>query len=403
MQYFLSILLMFLSATLAACAGTPERPARATAGPVIKAVPKTVVKPPPQTEVTLSPLLTHAPPVASNENPPALQNNAVQPAVPGNAHVALLLPLKSPAFGAAADVVRQGFMAGASVQSGALPVIVYPSSSESEDIVATYRQATQAGASIVVGPLTRSGVSALAASVQVNVPTLALNQPEQNMAFPAQLYVFGLAADLEARQMAHVAYDEGNRRAAVIASDNMLSKRIQQAFSEEWAILGGTFRQLIFNGNNSTDVRDELARLDPEAVFLAMDSRDARILKPFLDQELPTYATSQIYAGSSSLQKYHDLNGVQFIDMPWLLQPDHIAVMVYPRPQIPLAADMERLYALGIDAWRLALQLRSTAPGVPFSLDGVTGRLTLDVRTHQIGREGARAEFSNGEALLLAQ
>ena len=121
------------------------------------------------------------------------------------AHIALLLPLKSPAFGRAAEVVRQGFMAGASVQPGTLPITVYPSGGETSDIVSTYRQATQAGARIVVGPLTRNGVSALAASTEVSVPTLALNLPEQNIEFPPQLYVFGLAADLEARQMARTA------------------------------------------------------------------------------------------------------------------------------------------------------------------------------------------------------
>jgi outer membrane PBP1 activator LpoA protein len=41
------------------------------------------------------------------------------------------------------------------------------------------------------------------------------------------------------------------------------------------------------------------------------------------------------------------------------------------------------------------------SPGFTFSLDGVTGQLMLDVRSHQINREGVRAEFSDGEAILL--
>ena len=188
----------------------------------------------------------------------------------------------------------------------------------------------------------------------------------------------------------------------MIASDNMLSKRIQQAFADEWSRLGGnTAKLLSFTGVNPTEVRDALRRQSPDVVFLAMNSRDARFLNPFLKSDLPTYATSQIYAGSGNLQKYHDLNGVQFVDMPWLLQPDHLAVMVYPRPQSSLTADMERLYALGIDAWRLAQQLQGSTVGSPFSLDGVTGQLSLDVRSHEIRRDGLRAEFSYGEAILL--
>jgi outer membrane PBP1 activator LpoA protein len=38
---------------------------------------------------------------------------------------------------------------------------------------------------------------------------------------------------------------------------------------------------------------------------------------------------------------------------------------------------------------------------VSFSLDGVTGQLTLDVRTNLINREQVRAEFGAGVALLL--
>ncbi len=360
-------------------------------------------KPAPQAEVTLSALTISASPAAVDVDAPSLKLEAASPATAANAHIALLLPLKSPAFGRAAEVVKQGFMAGASLQSGALPVTVYPSGSETDDIVATYLQATQAGASVVVGPLTRNGVSALAASTLVSVPTLALNLPEQGGEYPSQLYVFGLAADVEARQMARTAFSEGGREAVVIASDNTLSKRIQQAFTEEWRALGGyAVRHLVFTGSNPTEVRDALRRLTPNVVFLAMDSRDARFLNPFLKSDLPTYATSQIYAGSGSLQKYHDLNGIQFVDMPWLLQPDHLAVMVYPRSESFLTADLERLYALGIDAWRLALQLQSTPPGMSFTLDGVTGQLTLDVRTHQIKRDGLRAKFSEGEAILSA-
>ena len=418
MQRFLSFLLILFAVTLGACTGVPAKPAGVESLPVAKAKPAPPADAPHQAEVTLVPLARSEPPAAlgvdlpilqldnkpgaaRNAQLPILQLDAVSTAVAGHAHVALLLPLKSPAFGRAAEVVKQGFMAGASVQPGVLPVTVYPTSDQTDDIVSTYRQATQAGASVVVGPLTRNGVSALAASAQVSVPTLALNLPEQNIEFPPQLYVFGLAADVEARQMARIAFGEGRRSAAVIASGNLLSKRIQQAFDEEWSALGGSARNLFFNGSNATDVRDELGRRAPDVLFLAMDSRDGRLLTPFLNHDLPTYATSQIYAGSGILQKYHDLNGVQFIDIPWLLQPDHLAVMVYPRPEEALSADMERLYALGIDAWRLALQLQTAPPGYSFSLDGVTGQLMLDVRSHQIKREGVRAEFSDGEATLL--
>ena len=56
-----------------------------------------------------------------------------------------------------------------------------------------------------------------------------------------------------------------------------------------------------------------------------------------------------------------DLADVRFVDMPWLLQPDHPAVMVYPRPDCARADDLERFYALGIDAFRVAQECCSRA------------------------------------------
>ena len=90
-----------------------------------------------------------------------------------------------------------------------------------------------------------------------------------------------------------------------------------------------------------------------------------------------------------------DVN-VTFVDMPWLIEPDHPAVMGYPRPD-PGSAEFERLYALGIDAWRIAKMLLAGERSL--KLDGVTGELTLGPggiidRTLRAGR------FIDGKARL---
>ena len=73
----------------------------------------------------------------------------------------------------------------------------------------------------------------------------------------------------------------------------------------------------------------------------------------------------------------NELDGVRLLDLPWQVQRDHPAVMVYPHPVQAGTADMERLYALGIDAYRVAREI-SRKPAGRFSIDGVTGRLTVD-------------------------
>jgi len=110
-----------------------------------------------------------------------------------------------------------------------------------------------------------------------------------------------------------------------------------------------------------------------DMTFLALDARQARTVRPYLEP-ITVYASSQIYTGEGSAATT-DLAGVTFVDMPWLLQRDHPAVMVYPRQEFKGEPDLERLYALGIDAWRIGQAL--LAKQADLTLDGVTGKLTL--------------------------
>jgi outer membrane PBP1 activator LpoA protein len=131
-------------------------------------------------------------------------------------------------------------------------------------------------------------------------------------------------------------------------------------------------------------------------VFLAADREQARMARPFFNNNIAVFATSQVNSGRDDSRANADLNGIRFVEMPWLVQPDHPAVMVYPRPE-GLAADQERFYALGIDAFRVAAALLKGARSL--SLDGVTGRLTL--YDNHVAREPVQAVFRNGAGVTL--
>ena len=261
-------------------------------------------------------------------------------------HIALLLPLKSAAFGRAAEVVQQGFMAAANNQPLPMPIRVYESSDESKDITALYQRAIANGARAVAGPLTRDGVAALAASPGISVPTLALNTGEAKDA--DNLYFFGLSAEAEARQAAQLAAAAGLLSASIVSTDTPLSMRLSQAFAEEWGKLGGSIAaKILYHGD--PQVLADLPEEPGNMVFLAADTKAARMIHPYLSTALPVYATSQLFNGNTDTLTNYDLNNTRFVDMPWLLQADHPAVMIYPRANPPLEPDMERLYALGID------------------------------------------------------
>ena len=323
-----------------------------------------------------------------------------EPIAPGSEkpvpHIALLLPLKSAIFKPAADAVQQGFQAAANLEMQLperLPVRVYGCFDENKDIVALYRQAVASGARAVVGPLTRSGVSTLAAEQNIPVPTLALNVVEDKPAGP--LYFFGMAAEAEARQVAQLAIQQGFRQAFTITTHAQLSKRLQFAFEEEWNDLGGALlNEIEFDGDPA--VFAGITDMPDTAVFFAVDAEKALLIRPYLPNKLPIYGTSQIFVGNGNTLTNYDLNGVRFVDMPWLLQPDHPAVMVYPRPEQPLSADNERLYALGIDAFRLIQLLLADKVDDALPMDGVSGHIKLD--GHVFQRVPIPAVFVQGYA-----
>jgi hypothetical protein len=338
---------------------------------------------------------TDAAPASAVKASPDSTGKASPPTEKPAPHIALLLPLKSTAFGKAAEAVRQGFLAAANGQQTVLPVRVYESAEESTDIIALYQQAVANGASAVAGPLTRSGVAALAGYPGITVPTLALNLTEAKGA--DKLYFFSLTAEMEARQIAQLAASTGLHYASIVSSGTPLSKRLSQAFAEEWKRQGGLIAKEILYREDPAVLAD-LPVEEASMVFLAADAETSHLIRPYIDFSVPVYSTSQAFNGNANSLINIDLNGVRFIDMPWLLQPDHPAVMIYPRSNPPLEPDMERLYALGIDAFRLLQIMLENSFRASLPLDGVTGRIRLNSH-RQFQREGIPAQFWQGRGL----
>jgi len=247
----------------------------------------------------------------------------------------------------------------------------------------------------VVGPLTRNGVSALAAWQDIPVPTLALNIVEGQ--FAPQLYFFGMAVETEARQVAQLAKQQGLHQAIIITTHTQLSQRLQSAFEEEWANQDkGILREIEYNDDPT--VFADIANIADTMVFLATGAEKARLIRPYLPNKLPIYATSQIFVGNDNTLTNYDLNGIHFVDMPWLLQPDHPAVMIYPRANPPLSADRERLYALGIDSFRLIQLMLAGKINSALPLDGVSGQIQLN--GHNFQHMGIQAVIAQGHAQL---
>lgn len=290
--------------------------------------------------------------------------------------MALLLPLRDDALRTPAEAVRRGFVAAAGIGE-AIPFRVYATRGDAEDALRVYGEAVAAGARVVVGPLARNQVTALCRRGEISAPTLSLSLPDlAPEEYPTHLTAFGLSVEEEVRQVADLAWKDGRRRALVVVAATPFAKRIAAAFAPYWQSLGGSIagELSVMPGREAALASREDGGAD--MLFFATGAIEARLARPYLPR-LPAYATSHAFAGRLRDVGQVDLAGVNFVDMPWLLAPDHPAVMVYPRSQPAQSVELERLYALGIDAQRLATLLWRGRLEPGFTLDGVTGRLRL--------------------------
>ena len=342
--------------------------------------------------------LTGAPTVPESRPASAIPS---QPYPSGRPHVALILPTASPTLGRLAETVRQGFAAAAEAAGReTYPVIATAIDNEQAALVTSCATAQSAGAILIVGGLTRDGAALLAQSGCARVPILALNEPPPGTDAPANVFTVSLSLEQEARQAALLAVAEGRHTAVVIHSPSPLSRRVQEAFEREWTRAAGEIRgRLVFSGSieDAPIVRDRLAGVNADMVFLALEPPEARAVRPYVSGMLPVYATSMSINPRAEAIVNVDLQGVRYVEMPWFIQPDHPAVMIYPQPKSALSVEQERLYAFGIDAFRIAMVLLRGDRKAP--LDGVTARIQLE--GNHFARTMNSAEVDGGKVIPL--
>ena len=154
-------------------------------------------------------------------------------------HIALLLPVDSSTFRRHAEALRDGFLAASQLPDPpTLPIRVYPVGEDPKQAVASYQQAVNTGARLVVGPLVRAAASAVAAG-EIRVPTLLLNAPDGLLPYRTNLYVISLQIEAEAQQAAQLAYSEGRRSAYTVVGEGIVLRRVHQAFVDAFTKLGG--------------------------------------------------------------------------------------------------------------------------------------------------------------------
>jgi outer membrane PBP1 activator LpoA protein len=342
---------------------------------------------------------------------PAAQGAQAAPSTPaappttGTVRIALLLPLRSPSLGAAAESVRAGFMAGVERDGAGFETDVVPTGDDPAETLDAYTRAA-ASHDLVVGPLARPAVDALLASAKVTRPTILLNHPERATELPGLTLEAGLSLEDEARQVADwAAREHPNGRALILSGNAAWAQRVTAAFEARWSELGHTSQRASLPSSDGRVEPSAVAMLKtrlevdaPDLLFSALDLPELRQVRAQTGSAIPCYGGGSDNPGRTPGMGRPELNGLRLVDVPWLIQPDNPTVMVYPRPtdsEQPLY--MNRLYALGIDAFLVAHEL-ALHPGAAFRIDGVTGRLSVDAAAQRprLLRREAAAVYHDG-------
>jgi len=335
--------------------------------------------------------------------------------------IALLLPLRSAALGSAAEAVRAGFAAAYQREPEGISVDLIRTGDLPRQALAGYR-AAGAHYDIVVGPLSRTAAMAVAQEGAVDKPTVVLNALDSAESgappLPPKMLAIGLSLEEEARQAADWAGAEADAgKAYVVFTRASWERRAAQAFTAQWRRLGREAEPVevgvvggYLDWKPLLQLRKRVRGDHAAVLFAALDASQARQLREAVGAGIPLYGTSQlnpfVLAERDGARRIDELDGAHLVDLPWQLQADHPAVMIYPRPVTDADkepnADMARLYALGIDAYRVAREIAGGHQA--FELDGVTGKLSV-----RFGRAGAhferreqRAVYHDGVAVPVA-
>lgn len=348
--------------------------------------------------------------------------------------IALLLPQEGP-LASVARALRDGFLAAhyQAQQAGQNPpAIQLYDSSHLSSLDDFYRQAQADGVQLVVGPLEKPLVKQMSDREQLPITTLALNYSDAGQEGPAQLFQFGLAAEDEAREVARRAWGDGMRRAVALVPRGEWGDRVLNAFRQSWEQSGGSLiaaehvdqpvelaqqiadlfqlrqsesRAKRLQGTLGTQVAAQPSRRqDVDFIFLAATPQQAQQIKPTLAfqyaGDVPVYATSHLFTGSNNQAQYLDLNGIRFCETPWLLNSNDPLRQEVDRQWPQAGGSLGRLYAMGVDAYRLAPRLNQLKALPESRVDGLSGSLSLNP-AQRVERQLPWAEFRDGQVQRL--
>lgn len=345
--------------------------------------------------------------------------------------VAVLLPLTGP-FEKQGHAVRYGILAALSEQGQEDVHFIDTNQFTDEQIISRLEQLNT---QLVIGPLDRTMVERVFKYTNHPWLQLALNHaPEGDIPAGSSYFALDIAAETQA---AAAAMQEKNYQGILLLGpDTNRGRQLSDLFSRYWHnqqptghirtgfyATSAEMRNLVRNNLKVAQSEDRKARLeslipgskiemdfrsrqDIDAIYLLGDASQARLLNPFINVSLSSFASPiPVYANSTvneeaRTQGESDLAGIRFADAPWLL-PQHAQQALHTQLTALIrgwSRSEQRLTAMGYDSIRIAPRLALMQHLNGYEYNGLSGQLRI--HGHTLVRELSWAMFDGDHISL---
>lgn len=278
---------------------------------------------------------------------------------------------------------------------------------------------------LIIGPLLKDKLSEMLTLLPSQKTVLGLNRIDQNSTpndgesrQMQNRFYFALAPEDEAIQLARKVKQEGLENLIVVADDANATRRMADAFIQEWRSLSDDRVKpptlAIFSDNktltssltSSLDVAQSKSRIkqieklvtqelhavprnrrDVDAIVIFANADQTELINPLIEASLspfgnktvPVFASSRSYSLNLSNNSMRDLRNLKFTDMPWMLPDNKWTSLTEQTNRLwPQQNDqLRRLFALGYDSYTVIPWLRHLHIMPVLSKTGLTGELSV--------------------------
>lgn len=359
--------------------------------------------------------------------------------------IAVLLPLQG-RLANSAEQIKQGLLA-AYMQSGHSYKLQFVNT---QSVSAADLASQVLDADIVIGPLLKAEIEALAPLLRPEQILLGLNRPSDVITnsdasgtsdelSSQQHFYFGLAPEDEARQLAEHVFSSNYQQPVMIHAEDSTATRMANAFAMRWQTLNPNAQLKTLTFDSNAGMRKQITealgvatsqsrarrleqfhgseifsvtrnRRDIDAFVVFANAKQTELINPMIEASLstfsdtitPVYASSRSYNHDLNQNSLRDLQNVFFIDMPWVLGIAEPELKESYDALFPNASTSDqRLFAMGYDAYQLLSNLNKLDTVDNLQYLGLTGELSLN--DNVIKRRLPQAQIKQNAIIVLGQ